>query len=70
MKRSISNQNLAAFVERMWEMGVELSLNPEKQKITIWSGSHKYEDIAVTKESSVDELTSYLSDKENEPVEL
>lgn len=70
MNKLIAIKDLTAFVERMWEMGVEISLNPEKQKITVWSGSHKYEDIAVAKESSVDELVSYLSEEKIEPVEL
>lgn len=69
MSKSISNQNLTAFLERMWEMGIEVSFNPNKKKITVWSGSHKYEDIIVTDELSVNELASYLSEEKTEPVE-
>ena len=52
MNKLIAIKDLTAFVERMWEMGVEISLNPKKQKITVWSGSHKYEDIARTHNSA------------------
>lgn len=67
--KSISHQKLLDFIKKAWEMGIEVSLNPNEKKITIWSGPRKYETIAVSDESSVDELVSYLS-KKDEPVEL
>lgn len=60
--KSISNQNLLDFIKKMWESGIEICLNPEEKKITIWSGPRKYETIAVSDESSVDELVSYITD--------
>lgn len=60
--KSISHQKLLDFIKKAWEMGIEVSLNPNEKKITICSGPRKYETIAVSDESSVDELVSYITD--------
>ena len=60
--KSISHQNLLDFIKKAWEMGIEVSLNPNEKKITIWSGPRKYETIAVSDEASGDELVSYITD--------
>lgn len=70
MYKSISKKNLASFVEKMWEAGVEICVKPKFNEISIYSGPKKYESIKVTTDAELEELVSYLTNEEDESVEL
>lgn len=57
MQNFISRDQLADFVERMWDAGIKCDLKPSTSSITLWSEDfEKREYVDVVSETSYSEL--------------